>query len=66
MSSFMWPQFVFSKFVLRLLCQLVLKTAGRSHQLGGNWHTGISCVSWDTVLAISALEMGKQRSLIGE
>lgn len=25
MSSFMWPPFVFSKLILRLLCQLVLK-----------------------------------------
>lgn len=25
MSSFMWPQFVFRKLILRLLCQLVLK-----------------------------------------
>lgn len=25
MSSFMWPQIVFSKLILMLLCQLVLK-----------------------------------------
>lgn len=28
MSSFMWPQFVFSKLFLRLLRQLVLKLLG--------------------------------------
>lgn len=56
MSSFMWPQFVFSKFILVLLCQLVLKLLESLNPFGGVWHSGISRVSWGSVLAIVMVE----------
>lgn len=56
MSSFMWPQFVFSKFILLLLCQLVLKLLESLNHFGGIWQAGISRVSWGSILAIDMVE----------
>lgn len=53
MSSFMWLQFVFSKFILRLLCQLVLKLLeGLTISVGSGvleYFVFLGAISWPLV-----------------
>lgn len=53
MPSFMWPQFVFSKFIPRLLCQLVLKLLeGLTISVGSGaleYFVFLGAISWPLV-----------------